>query len=79
LIDYFEYKRGVRYGDPLSSYLFILAIDGLNKIIQKGVRAGHLEGLGPSDIFHGKIIHLQYTDDTLIFLKANAKMVENLK
>jgi hypothetical protein len=47
-------------------------------MIHKG-RAGHLEGLGPSDNSHGKIIHLQYANDTLIFLKAKAKMVENLK
>jgi hypothetical protein len=56
-----------------------LAADGLNKMIKKGVRAGHLEDLGPSDNSHGKIIYLQYVDDILIFLKANAKMVENLK
>jgi hypothetical protein len=56
-----------------------LTVDGLNKMIQRGVRAGHLEGLGPSNNSHGKIIHLQYTDDILIFLKTNTKMVENLK
>jgi hypothetical protein len=39
----------------------------------------HLPGSGPSDTSHAKIIHLQYADDTLIFLKTDAKMVENLK
>jgi hypothetical protein len=32
-----------------------LAVDDLNKMIQKGVRAGYLEGLGPSDNSHEKI------------------------
>jgi hypothetical protein len=53
---YFECRRGVPQIDHISPYLFILAADGLNKIIQRGVRAGHLMGLGPS--FHEKIIHL---------------------
>jgi Reverse transcriptase (RNA-dependent DNA polymerase) len=79
LTGYFECRRRVRQGDLLSSYLFILAADGLNKMIQRGIMAGHLEGLGPSSISHGKILHLQYADDTLIFLKENATMVENLK
>jgi Reverse transcriptase (RNA-dependent DNA polymerase) len=69
----------VRQGDHLSPYLFILVADGLNKMIHKSIRAGHLKGLGPSDNSHEKIVNLQYADDTLIFLKANAKMVENLK
>jgi Reverse transcriptase (RNA-dependent DNA polymerase) len=79
LTDYFKCRRGVRQVNHLSPYLFILAANGLNKLIQKEVRAGHLEGLRLSDNFHEKIIHLQYVDDTLIFLKVNAKMVENLK
>jgi Reverse transcriptase (RNA-dependent DNA polymerase) len=58
LTDYFECRRGVRQGDPLFPYLFILAADGLNKMIHKGIRAGYLEGLGPSDNSHKKIINL---------------------
>jgi hypothetical protein len=48
-------------------------------MIQRGVRACHLMGLGPPDNFHKKIINLQYTDDILIFLKMDVKMIENLK
>jgi Reverse transcriptase (RNA-dependent DNA polymerase) len=70
---------GVRQRDHLSPYLFILATDDLNKMIQRGIRAGHLAGLGPSSTSFGKLIQLQYADDTLIFLQTNAKMVENLK
>jgi Reverse transcriptase (RNA-dependent DNA polymerase) len=79
LTDYFECRRGVRQGNHLSPYLFILVADGLNKIIQREIRAGHLEGLGPSSTSLGKIVHLQYADDILIFLQSNAKIVENLK
>jgi Reverse transcriptase (RNA-dependent DNA polymerase) len=82
LIDFCECRQrggGFRQGDHLFPYLFILTADGLNKMIQRGTRTSHLEGLGLSFTSHGKILHLQYADDTLIFLKANATMVENLK
>jgi hypothetical protein len=44
LTDYFECRRGVRRGDPLSLCLSFLAADGLNNMISKGVGVGHLVG-----------------------------------
>ncbi|KAJ4816988.1 RNA-directed DNA polymerase (reverse transcriptase)-related family protein [Rhynchospora pubera] len=77
--DYFLCKRGVRQGDPLSPYLFILATDTLSKLITKGINSGHIQGLGPSLDNGKKIVHLQYADDTLLFLKADNIMVDKLQ
>jgi hypothetical protein len=42
---YFECRRGVCQGDSLSPYLFLLAAEGINKILSKGVALEHFEGL----------------------------------
>jgi hypothetical protein len=73
---YFECHPGVRQGDPLSSYLFILAAIGLHKLLNNVMLAGHISGLDyilPSDY---KLINLQYIDDTPIFLQVRQLMIK---
>jgi Reverse transcriptase (RNA-dependent DNA polymerase) len=76
---YFECRKGVCQGDPLSPYLFLLAADGLNKILSNGVNLGHFEDLDPPIINNQKVLNLQYTDDTLLFIKVDYMMVERVK
>ena len=38
-------SRGIRQGDPLSPYLFMLCAEGLSALIKKGVDDGRLEGI----------------------------------
>ena len=61
--------RGIRQGDPLSPYLFLLCSEGLNRLIQGAVREDKIRGFslcrsGP------RISHLFFTDDTLIICRA---------
>ena len=59
---YFDIKRGVRQGDPLSPYLFLLAIETLAHVIRKdnnikGVTFGKYE-----------IRQILYADDISLFV-----------
>lgn len=62
-------SRGLRQGDPLSPYVFILCAEGLSVAINKAKIDGILHGskvcrLAP------EISHLLFADDCLIFCRA---------
>ncbi|GKA85101.1 putative RNA-directed DNA polymerase, eukaryota, reverse transcriptase zinc-binding domain protein [Tanacetum coccineum] len=59
-------ERGVRQGDSLSPFLYLVAAEGLNVTIKEAVSCGYFKGvkIGSSAI---PISHLQYADNTLIF------------
>ncbi|KAJ1692584.1 hypothetical protein LUZ63_009282 [Rhynchospora breviuscula] len=63
---------------PLSSYLFILAAEGLTKILQKAAQNDHFHGLGPTLHNGSTIIHLQYTDDTRMSLNFDLSGLEKV-
>lgn len=79
LTEYFECTRGVRQGDPLSPLLFVFAVEGLSKIMQKGASTGKFVGLGPRLANGTLVTHLQYADDTIIMLRPDPRSVELLK
>ena len=58
-------KCGLRQGDALSPYLFILVADILQQLCQKEYREGNL--VHPLGV-DGPLPILQYADDTLILL-----------
>jgi exonuclease III/ribonuclease HI len=62
--------RGIRQGDPLSPYLFILCAEGLSTLLHKAERDGTVTGL-PIAKGGTKINHLFFADDSLLFCRAN--------
>ncbi|KAL5557493.1 hypothetical protein UlMin_039729 [Ulmus minor] len=62
-------SRGLRQGDPLSPYLFLLCAKGLSTLIHNSERSGQIHGMqcgtnGPT------ISHLFFADDSLLFVEA---------
>ncbi|KAM6545081.1 hypothetical protein CsatB_025817 [Cannabis sativa] len=66
----FNPKRGLRQGDPLSPFLFILCSEVLSKLILRAENNGELNGVKVSRIAT-PITHLFYADDAIFFCKAN--------
>ena len=61
--------RGIRQGDPLSPFLFLLCTEGLHGLIQHAASMGEIKGFslcrrGPA------LTHLLFADDSLLFCRA---------
>ncbi len=74
----FTPTRGIRQGDPLSPYLFILCAEGLHYLLKKAQLAGSISGvslcrLGP------EITHLYFVDDSLLFCRATREECQTIQ
>uniref|UniRef100_A0A0V0GIW4 Putative ovule protein n=1 Tax=Solanum chacoense TaxID=4108 RepID=A0A0V0GIW4_SOLCH len=80
-VRFFSAERGLRQGDPLSPFLFLLAMEGLNNMIKSAKVRGWLRGFEVSrpEVDNVEIIHLLYANDTLIVCDADEGQLKMLR
>ena len=79
-VGFFQSSRGLRQGDPLSPYLFVIGMEVLSCLINRAVDGNYLSGIR---VTNGKgedlaISHLLYADDTLIFCEDDLEQLKFL-
>ena len=75
---YFQTKKGLRQGDPLSPMLFNIFVDMLAILIARAKEDGQVGGLIPH-LVEGGVSILQYADDTILFLEHDLEKAVNMK
>ena len=75
---FFQTKKGLRQGDPLSPILLNIVTDMLTLFINRAKADDQLSGVVPHLIDSGLSI-LQYTDDTILFLDHNLEQAQDMK
>lgn len=73
----FTASRGLRQGDPLSPLLFVLAIEGLLRMIDKAADIGLFNGFSVKP-GSPPISHLHYADDSVFFINPSWEELYNL-
>ncbi|RVW40194.1 Transposon TX1 uncharacterized 149 kDa protein [Vitis vinifera] len=70
---FFQSSRGLRQGDPLSPYLFVIAMEVFSSFLNRAVDNGYISGCQVKGRNEGgvQISHLLFADDTLVFCQAS--------
>ncbi|KAJ8505060.1 hypothetical protein OPV22_005946 [Ensete ventricosum] len=74
-IGFFGSKNGIRQGDPLSPYLFTIAMEGLSCMLEEAVSNGKIKVPHYGSVY---ISHITFADDLIIFLRDDPVSVSNL-
>ncbi|XP_076929067.1 putative mitochondrial protein AtMg01250 [Bidens hawaiensis] len=73
----FAFKRGVKQGDPLSPFLFIIAMEGLNAVMKSASQHNLFKGVQLPNC--GPIVsHMMYADDVMFIGDWNTGDTVNL-
>jgi hypothetical protein len=77
LLPYFTPSRGLRQGDPISPYLFLLCAQGFTALLNH-FGGNHIDRGIRVSIHSPWINHLLFADDSLIFMSASVQSGERL-
>ncbi len=67
---FFHLQRGLRQGDPLSPFMFIMGTEVLSRLLLRGENTGQIHGIKAA---RGctPITHLMFADDLLLFTRSS--------
>ena len=74
----FKPSRGIRQGDPLSLFLFILCSEIFSRLMFKEESTGNLQGIKISKGVQA-ISHFLYADDIIIVYRENVKNASTVR
>ncbi|XP_057719506.1 uncharacterized mitochondrial protein AtMg01250-like [Arachis stenosperma] len=74
----FKMERGLRQGDPLSPFLFVLIVDVLHRMIGEAVRNGRISPLLVGRD-HIELSYLQFADDTILLCPPKQETIKNYR
>ena len=74
----FSPAKGLRQGDPLAPYLFIMVGELLSRLLTRARELSIIDGIQLSNETE-PISHLQYADDTILLVKNNEKSVRGVQ
>lgn len=74
----FNPTRGLRQGDPLSPFLFLICSEGLSALIRMAINEGMIKEV-KANRRGSKVWHLLFADDCILFGKATRKKSHNFK
>ena len=69
--------RGIRQGDPLSPFLFLLCTKGLNRLISQAAHQGDIHGFSLSKR-SPKLTHLLFANDSLLFCRSTSEECQKI-
>jgi hypothetical protein len=77
---FFGSSRGVRQGDPLSPFLFVLVMEAFSRMLGAFISRGLILGftVGSSEPNRVNVSHLLFADDTLVFCGANESKIRHV-
>ena len=78
--DFFGSSRGLRQGDPLSSFLFDIVMEAMSCMLVAATAAGQFSGFTVGNVTSSlmKMSHLLFADDTLVFCDADSNHITTL-
>lgn len=73
---WFSARRGIRQGDPLSPFLFLMVMQVFSSLMNKAVDNGQITPFSCADF---KISHSLFADDVMVMIRGNKRSISALK
>ncbi|VFQ76047.1 unnamed protein product [Cuscuta campestris] len=76
-VGFFQMKRGVKQGDPLSPLLFLINSEGFTRMINLHMNSTYLGSYNTGN--HPLISHLAFADDLVVFLNGDTRNLKKFR